>query len=156
MNSQQKAIVYQINVSSGGVPKRAVDSAIVNELGIVTDSQNDTRHHGGPDRALVIYSWELIEALKKEGHHISPGSIGENVTIKGLDWAGLQPGDTLQIGQVLAEVTRFATPCRKIGASFFDQNFNRVGQKLHPGWSRLCLKILQPGLIKVGDKVVCD
>ena len=154
MATNQKASVVQINVSSGGVPKQAVASVIVSELGAVTDSQNDTVHHGGPDRALVIYSWELIEALKGEGHPISPGSIGENVTIQGLEWAELQPGVTLQIGQVMAQITRYATPCSKISGSFVDGDFNRVGHKLYPGWSRLCLRVLEPGMIKTGDEVV--
>lgn len=147
------AQIVQINVSSGGVPKKPVPSAVVTEQGIITDNQNDKKYHGGPDRALVIYSLEKIRALQKEGHPIYPGSIGENVTVSGLDWNDLQPGVILQLGEVLAEVTDYASPCSKIGGSFKDDYFNRVRQKINPGWSRLCMRILEAGSIKVGDNI---
>ncbi len=154
MSLNQQAQIVQINVSSGGVPKLPVPSAIVSELGIITDSQNDDTHHGGLNRALIIFSLEKIQALQQEGHPIYPGSAGENVTVSGLDWDNLVPGVQLQLGQVLAEVTRYATPCRKISASFGDSNSNRINQNTNPGWSRICLRILEPGTINVGDKVL--
>lgn len=150
----QKPFVMQINVSSGGVPKVAVPSALVTEMGIVTDSQNDREHHGGRDRALVIYSWDLIQDLQNDGHPIYPGSVGENLTISGLDWGSLSPGNQLTFGEVTAEITGYASPCRKISASFADGNHNRIYEKLNPGWSRICLRVLVPGLIKTGDAVI--
>ncbi len=147
------AQIVRINVSSGGVPKLPVASAIVTELGIITDSQNDNKYHGGPDRALIIFSLEKIQALQLEGHAVYPGSTGENITVSGLDWDNLEPGDRLQLGEVLAQVTRYATPCSKISASFSDGNFNRINHKKNPGWSRIGLRILEPGLIKVGDEI---
>ena len=154
MTKTQEARIVQINVSSGGVPKQSTPSAVVTELGIITDNQNDGKYHGGPDRALIIYSLELIQLLQEEGHPFYPGSTGENVTISGLDWDELAPGVTLRLGQVLAQATRYATPCSKISASFVDGNFNRIGHKQNPGWSRLCLRILEPGMINAGDEVV--
>lgn len=148
-----KGNIFQINVSTGGVPKRPVSHVLVNEMGIITDSQYDQKHHGGVDRALVIFSLELIQALRDEGHTISPGTIGENLTISGLSWERLVPGTHFTLGEVTAEVTSYASPCSKISASFLEGNFNRVNQKIHPGWSRLCLRVIEPGAIKSGDTV---
>lgn len=147
------ATIYQINVSSGGVPKTPVASALVSEMGIISDSQNDKQFHGGPDRALVIYSWEHIQALQDEGHAIYAGSTGENVTISGLAWDTLVPGIRLILGEVAAEITGYTSPCNTISHSFLDGNFNRINQKLHPGWSRLCLRVIEPGIINTGDVV---
>ena len=50
------------------------------------DKQNDLKHHGGENRAVCLYSMDLITELKKEGHPIFEGSTGENITIQGQDW----------------------------------------------------------------------
>jgi MOSC domain-containing protein YiiM len=84
----------------------------------------------------------------------SPGVAGENLTVEGLDWPALRAGVRLRVGDVVLEVTRPAEPCRKIGASFSDARFSRVSEKAHPGWSRLCAKVIQGGTVSVDDRVV--
>lgn len=78
--------VHAVNVSSGGVPKRRVLSAVVGREGLEGDRQADRRHHGGPERAVTLFSLDLIRALQAEGHPIAPGSIGENLTLEGVRW----------------------------------------------------------------------
>src|SRR4051812_12810030 len=80
------AHVVQLSRSRGGVPKLAVEEAVVTTNGLAGDRQRDRRFHGGPNRALCLYSDDLIEQLALEGHPIVRGSAGENVTIRGLDW----------------------------------------------------------------------
>ncbi|GBD24484.1 hypothetical protein HRbin29_02162 [bacterium HR29] len=146
--------ITQINVSPGGVPKLPVSEARVGPLGIEGDGHNDTENHGGPERALCLYSLERIEALRREGHPIAPGSAGENVTISGLDWDRVRPGSRLRLGSsVLVEVTRFTTPCKTIRGSFLGGDFNRIHHALHPGWSRVYARVLQGGVIRPGDAV---
>ena len=127
--------------------------AEVGVLGMTDDKQNDTKHHGGADKALCLYSLEAILALQREGHPIYPGSTGENVTITGLDWAALKPGDRLHLGDVLVEITDNTTPCKKIAASFRDGEFTRIGQKVHPGWARLYVRVIEGGTLRVGQSV---
>ena len=146
--------VVAINVSNGGVPKRPQQSAVVRRNGLEGDRQEDLRYHGGPDRAVVLYSLERIQALQSEGHPITPGSIGENLTISGLDWAGLLPGIRLAISDVVLEITKAASPCRKLTSSFAGGQFDRVSDKSHPGWSRLCAKVVHEGTVEVNDEVV--
>ena len=108
--------VHQVSLSDGGVPKRAVPAAQVSVEGLTGDRQRNRKFHGGPDRAVCLYSLEIIEALRAEGHSIGPGSAGENLTIAGLDWARLKPGDRLNIGADLQlEVMSYTTPCRVNG-----------------------------------------
>ena len=52
--------------SDGGVPKRPLPWAQVRAEGIEGDRQEDCRYHGGPDRAVCLYSLDLIEALQGE------------------------------------------------------------------------------------------
>jgi MOSC domain-containing protein YiiM len=140
--------------SAGGVPKLPIDRAIVRATGMDGDKQRDRRFHGGPDRALCLYSQERIDALAAEGHPVAPGVLGENVTIFGLPWHEMRPGVRLRIGTVDVEVTAFASPCRNIAVGFLDGEFTRVGQKVNPGWSRVYVRVLSEGPIAVGDPVV--
>lgn len=146
--------VYQINCSDGGVPKTAVASAIAGPEGLEGDRQEDRRHHGGPDRALCLFSLENILALQREGHPIEPGSIGENLTVSGLDWAAVVPGLRLAVGDtVTIEIVSFAAPCREITGSFRDASIERVHQDRHPGWSRVYARVVTGGRITTGDPV---
>jgi len=149
-----RATVHSINVSDGGVPKRPQRAAAIRADGVEGDAQGDLRHHGGPDRAVSLYSLERIQALREEGHPIEPGSIGENLTLAGVDWSVLGPGSRLEVGEALLEVVRPAAPCQKIAGSFRKGEFARVSEKLHPGWSRLYSRVLREGAVKVGDRVI--
>lgn len=147
--------VVQINVNPrGGVPKYEVPSAELSAAGVVGDKQRDRRYHGGPTRAVSLYAVERIEALRGEGHPIEPGSTGENLTVAGLDWGALRPGDRLRIGEwIELEVTGFANPCSHIKASFADEAFKRISEKLHPGWSRVYARVLAEGVVHAGDPI---
>ena len=146
--------VHQINVSDGGVPKLPVLEARVGEGGFEGDRQQNLKYHGGPDRAVCLFSLELIERLQDEGHPIDPGSSGENLTLAGMDWAVMEPGLRLTIGpEVELEVTSYTTPCSKNGRWFREDDFLRISHKMNPGWSRVYAKVLNGGLIRPGDMV---
>ena len=146
--------VAAINISNGGVPKGRVSGAKVSRLGLEKDAQDDKEHHGGPERAVCLYSLERIRSLQTEGHPIDIGTVGENVTIEGIDWDRIVPGVTIKIGdQVLLEVASFTNPCKTIRASFIAGEFIRIAQKLHPGWSRVYARVIREGQIRFGDPV---
>ncbi len=145
--------VASINVSAGGVPKNAVPEAAVTEAGVAGDRQRDLRYHGGPDRAVSLYSLELIEALRREGHPIGAGTAGENLTVAGLDWGAVVPGAEIRVGPVRLQVTGYASPCSNIAGSFVRDNFMRISPKLRPGWSRVYARVLAGGAVRVGDPV---
>lgn len=146
--------VASINLSDGGVPKKRVTGAKVSRLGLQGDAQNDTKGHGGPERAVCVYSLERIQRLQAEGHPIDAGTAGENLTLEGIDWDLVVPGTRIRVGEeVLLEVASFTDPCKTIRNSFVDGRFVRISQKLHPGWSRVYARVLSEGEIRSGDAV---
>lgn len=148
--------VVQVNASGGGVPKRALEEAEVELGGVVGDRQAARKHHGRPWQALCLWSSEVIDALRGEGHPIAFGSAGENITVGGIDWPSMGPGVRLRIGQVLAETTAWAVPCKKNAAWFVGGNFDRMHHDRHPGWSRIYASVLEPGRVAPGDAVVVE
>ena len=153
-SSGRSGHIFQINLSNGGVPKLGHSQAEVGYTGLVGDQHRDLQSHGGPERALCLYSLERILALQLEGHPVFPGAIGENLTISGLDWSLLVPGARLRLGEhVLVELIRYTTPCSNIAPFFANADISRVSQKTHPTWSRLYARVLQPGMLTVGDRL---
>ena len=145
--------VNWMNISNGGVPKRPIFSAQLNELGLEGDKHR-SHLHGGPTAALCLYAQEVIDRLQKEGHPITPGSIGENITIAGLDWSLVEPGARLRIGSTEIEITRYTTPCLNIAESFANGDFSRVLSTTHPGDSRAYARVVTAGAIQVGDDII--
>lgn len=142
-----------INASRGGVPKRSMFEALITDEGLDGDRQRDLRFHGGLDRAIVLFSLDVIKALRREGHSIAAGTTGENLTVSGLDWGAIVPGTELQVGEVRLRITKYTTPCEKVAFSFCGNDYIRISQKLHPGWSRVSARVLTGGLVRIGDPV---
>jgi len=147
--------VVRVNVAAeGGVPKRPVPAALLTTHGVAGDRQRNLKYHGGPDRAVCLYSQERIDALAAEGHPISAGSTGENLTIAGLPWEQLRVGDRLAIGDfAVLELTEATTPCRTIAGSFRRGEFGRILETRHPGWSRYYARVVTEGLVREGAQV---
>jgi MOSC domain-containing protein YiiM len=154
MNDTPSPYIFQINVSDGGVPKLGVHQAAIHVLGVAGDRQRNTQVHGGPDRAVCLFSLERILALQAEGHPIFPGSAGENLTMTGLDWSRVVPGVRMRLGsEVVIEVTNYTTPCNNLVDSFLSGDYGRISQTQFPGWSRVYARVIQSGSVSVGDPV---
>jgi MOSC domain-containing protein YiiM len=149
----REGTIVSLNRSNGGVPKLPVAQAWASVNGMEGDRQRDRRFHGGPERALSLYSLELLQQLQLEGHPIAPGAAGENVTIGGIDWTLMRSGALLTLGEVEVELTTFAAPCKTIRRAFVSEDFTRISNKLHPGWSRVYSRVLKEGLLHVGARV---
>ncbi|MGH7231937.1 MAG: MOSC domain-containing protein [Nitrospiraceae bacterium] len=145
--------VYQINVSDGGVPKLPVPRARITVEGVEGDRQRNPGIHGGKDRAVCLFSLEVIEALRTEGHSIAPGSSGENLTVAGVDWRSFRPGVRLSVGEAHLEIVSYTAPCAQNARWFQDRNYSRLSQKRHPGWSRVYARVLTEGVVGAGDPV---
>ena len=119
----------------GGVPKPSVDSIDVRLNGVHGERIRDTKHHGGPERAVCILSNETLEFLQQDGHPIRGGSTGEKFT------------------DVELEITSPAPPCKTIKESFTNGDFKQLSHKLNPQRTRWYAKVIHEGIIRV-DEIV--
>ena len=141
------AILLQLNVSDGGMPKLPVPEARVTRFGVEGDRQRNLKYHGGPNRALCLFSHELYEWLRGKGIDIPYGSVGENFTTQGLDLNTLAKGDRLKVGDCLIEITDVRIPCSNLKK--FDPDLPEliVG---HSGW---VAKVLSEAVVRAGDTI---
>ena len=144
---KQTGTVEQVSTSPGGIPKRAVDVAHFTPDGITGDWQKSRKYHGGPDRAVCLYSVELYAWLRKRGVDLSPGAVGENLTTRGIDLDSLAVGSRLRVGMAMIELTDVRIPCATL------KKCDPLLPKLIKGHSGWVAKILEAGAVRAGDGV---
>src|SRR3954452_15050215 len=107
--------LVQVHVSRGGMPKLAVLPGKPTQGGLDGGWQKNRKYHGGPDRAVCLYSTELYDRLRALGIDLVPGSVGENFTTTGIDLQRLAKGDRLKVGaECVIEITDVRVPCRNL------------------------------------------
>jgi MOSC domain-containing protein YiiM len=146
--SNLQGTVLAVCVSQGGIPKHPMDSARVSESGVEGDKQRYP-FHGGPNRAVCLFSIEDYAKLARDGVEArAPGAYGENLLTQGLDYEELRAGDRLQVGdEVLLEIHDIREPCgtlKSIDARFPNLMLGRSGF--------LC-KVLRAGELRPGDVI---
>jgi MOSC domain-containing protein YiiM len=152
---QHRGTVAHLASSKGGVPKRSVDEVMIDNNGVVGDVQHTRLHHGRPWQALCLWSTEVIDGFVAEGHPLALGSAGENIAISSIPWHLVQSGVRLRIGDVLAEASVFALPCKKNARWFSGGDFTLMHHDRGPV-SRMYASVLEPGRIQCGDAVVLE
>jgi MOSC domain-containing protein YiiM len=151
--------IVQISISQGGVPKRPISSAFIAPLGIGGDAQAHPQFHGGPRQAILLIAAEVIEELQNRGYPISFGSLGENLTTRGIDIRNLRIGDRLRVGGALLEITKPRGPCSQldiygpaIKQEIYDSRVKaRDHNSPHWGMSGFYLSVIEPGPACPGD-----
>ncbi len=156
----QTGVIVGLFASDGGVPKAEIEQAVVGYRGVQGDRQGTRAHHGRVWQALCLWSGEVIDQLAAEGHPVAPGTAGENVTIRGVDWSTLRPGTRIQLGSddhsVIIELTAWAVPCHQIRDSFADADEHHIDHFDHPFTSRAYAAVLSDGVLRCGDAVIVE
>ncbi|HEV7996436.1 MAG TPA: MOSC domain-containing protein, partial [Stellaceae bacterium] len=66
-------------------------------------------------RQVHLIHAELHDELRQAGFAVLPGSMGENVTTRGIDLLGLAAGTRLHLGtSAVVEVTGLRNPCAQL------------------------------------------
>jgi MOSC domain-containing protein YiiM len=151
--------IVQINISPGGLPKRPIPGGYIASLGIEGDAQAHPQFHGGPQQAILLIAAEVVEELQRRGYPVSFGSLGENLTTRGIDVRGLRMGDRIRAGGALLEITKPRAPCTQLdvyGPTIKQEIYDpRVKARDHtsPRWgmSGFYLSVVEPGPVCPGD-----
>ncbi len=141
------------------IAKRPVDGPrAVHRRGIDGDEQADLRVHGGPSKAVYAYPsehyafWQTVRAqagLALWDEALQPGSIGENLTVAGVQESDVWIGDTLRFPDCVLAVSQPRTPCFKFDAALgFRQATRLMTQSAWCGWY---LAVREEGTLAVGE-----
>ena len=149
----QTGTVAGIFRGDSGLPKQPAESAEVTVDGLIGDRQRTRKHHGRVWQALCLWSAEVVDTLRGEGHPVFAGACGENLLLSGIDWQVLRPGLRLRIGSAVAEVSLPTIPCKQIRPYFTAAAIRRIDHDRHPGSSRWYATVVQPGHVALGDPI---
>jgi MOSC domain-containing protein YiiM len=124
-------------------PMESRDEIVVEAgRGIVGDRYHGTRH-----RHVTVQSAADLEAATRDlGAPVTPPMTRRNVTIDGP--VPTEPGERIQVGEVLLEAVRIAAPCKVMEESIGPGG--RVALRRRGGTA---FRALSSGTIRVGDPV---
>ncbi len=156
------AVVVQVNVSPGGIPKRAIAWGMITPHGIEGDSWAHPQIHGGPRQAVLLIAAESIDELKARGYPVFYGALGENLTTRGLDPRELRAGHQLRAGAATLEITKLRAPCAALdiyGPSIKQDVYDlraQAGDPSTPRWGMggFYARVIEPGAVHPGDPIV--
>lgn len=103
----------------------------------------------GSARQVTLISYEYIQQLaeKINQEKINPTLLRRNLVISGLDMDLLR-FQQLKIGDAIFETSALCHPCSRM-----DQALGEGTKESMMGLGGLCAKILQSGIIRVGDRI---
>ena len=155
-----RGTIVQVNVSPGGIPKRAIASAELTPAGIVGDAWRFP-FHGGQRKAILLVTTEGIDEVVAQGFSLFPGALGENLTTCGLDRRALRFGQRLRAGTAVIQLTQIRTPCATLNvygagiqAAIYDAGV-QSGDPASPRWglSGFYASVMRPGTVNPGDAI---
>jgi MOSC domain-containing protein YiiM len=148
-----EGIVIQINISAGGIPKRAIAAGMITSRGLEGDAWAHPQIHGGDLQAILLITAEAVDELRSRGYPVFYGALGENLTTRGLDRRQVRIGQQFRIGGATVEITKARGPCAALdvyGPAIKQEIYDplvKAGDPGSPRWgmSGFYARVIEPG-----------
>jgi len=137
-----------------GIRKLPVRGRVaVRRLGLAGDGQGDLKVHGGPDKAVYVYSLDHYAPWTRElaRNDLVPGTFGENLTVEEMLETEVRIGDIYRFGTAVLQVTKPRSPCFKLVARMGLPDFQKTF--LASGRVGFYCRVLEEGDVAAGDPV---
>jgi MOSC domain-containing protein YiiM len=105
------------------------------------------RHAGRPERQVSILNAETVNELAQRGMPVTPGVLGENITVEGLAVMQLQDGARLRVGDAELEITGDRPSCREMLEVHVD------ALKAMAGRAGKMARVVRGGTVRPGDPI---
>ncbi|HEV7193836.1 MAG TPA: MOSC domain-containing protein [Jatrophihabitantaceae bacterium] len=111
-------------------------------------------------RQVHLVHAELHDALRTRGFEVEGGTIGENITTRGLDLLALPAGARLRLGpQAVVEVTGLRNPCVQLDAhqaGLMAAVLDRAADGSLIRLAGVMGIVLTSGVVRAGDQIVVE
>jgi MOSC domain-containing protein YiiM len=119
--------------------------------GLAGDQQANRRVHGGPDKAVCVYSLDHAawwrETLSEPDW--GAGAVGENFSVAGQTEPSVCLGDVFEVGSALLQVSQPRSPCQTLARRWQRPDLpKRVVRTGRSGWY---LRVLREGRVEAGQ-----
>lgn len=142
---------------SSAIDKQPVAGPVaLSASGLAGDEHGDTRHHGGPEKAVHLYPRDHYGAWRRElpdlAERVAAGSFGENLVVGGITESDVCIGDVFRAGTARIEVSQGRQPCWRLNLRFgIPDMARRVQASGRTGWY---FRVLEPGNLAAEDALV--
>jgi MOSC domain-containing protein YiiM len=105
------------------------------------------RHAGRPRRQVSILNAETVDELAARGMPVTPGVLGENITVEGVPVMQLDPGVRLRVGEAELEITDDRPACKEMLEIHADALKAMVGR------AGKMARVVKGGVVRPGDPI---
>jgi len=137
-----------------GICKKPVLGAIpLGFLGFEGNGVADTKHHGGPDKAVCVYSvdhypfWGQILGIL-----LPPAPFGENLSVSNLHEGDVCIGDIFKAGMALLEVSQPRQPCKTLLERYGRDDMMKL--IVDTGYTGFYFRVLEEGAVEKGNALI--
>jgi MOSC domain-containing protein YiiM len=129
--------------------KTPAASAMLRFTNFDGDRQADLKNHGGPDKAVCVYSFDHYPFWEATlGEMLEPGAFSENLTIAGLRESEVCLGDTFSAGEALVQISQPRQPCSKLAGKRGSKGLPAIIHQT--SFSGFYLRVLKEGVVTAG------
>ncbi|MBF0343114.1 MAG: MOSC domain-containing protein [Nitrospirae bacterium] len=148
----KKELYYDKEITTGFGKLPVSNSIFLTMTGFESDGVADTKHHGGVDKAVCVYSLNHYEHWEKVlGIKLSPAAFGENLTVTNLTEEDVCIGDVYQLGTATVEVSQPRQPCSTLAARYGRADLVKL--VVDSGYTGFYLRVLEEGFVETGISI---
>jgi MOSC domain-containing protein YiiM len=147
-----KTVQWRDQTVTTGIFKSPVDGPVaLREHNLDGDRQADLSVHGGPTKAVYVYSAQHYTYWRQElpDVELGWGHFGENFTVDGMDEQSINIGDEFTVGTARVVVTEPRMPCFKLSIRFGRTDI--VKRFLQSQRSGFYVGVVEEGQVQAGD-----
>ena len=118
------------------------------------DTVSDRRAHGGEFKACYLFSADQYPYWQNLYPDLdwNYGTLGENLTVSGLNEKRISIGDIYKVGNAIVQITQPREPCYKFGAKFDNQKV--LKQFIEHGYPGTYARVIEEGYVSKGDEFI--
>ena len=137
-----------------GICKKPVSGQVtLKALGFDGDGVADTRNHGGPDKAICVYSLDHYPFWEKTlGIKVPAAAFGENLSVSNLKEDDVCIGDIFLLGTAAVQISQPRQPCKTLAARYGRNDLVKL--VVNSGYSGFYFRVIQEGVVKKGNPLI--
>ena len=137
-----------------GICKKPVSGQVtLGALGFEGDGVGDTKNHGGPDKAICVYSLDHYPFWEKTlGIKVPAAAFGENLSVSNLKEDDVCIGDIFLLGTAAVQISQPRQPCKTLAARYGRNDLAKL--VVNSGFTGFYFRVLQEGIVEMGTPLV--
>lgn len=137
------------------IQKKPIKQCKLTKEGILGDEQADKKHHGGIDKAILMFSDKSYTKINKHFNsklsYENNSAFGENIVVSHLNEENVYIGSRFKIGQTLVEIAQPREPCWKLSEN--TNNKKMLKFIIDSGLTGWYCRVIEEGTIKQGNQL---